>query len=105
MQWTPVAFVQFVPSVHEVQVWLSKDESFLCTTNNGTFLRHVRGPGQENLYRAHALPVHAWTADGKSRYEFCAVGQRALNLRYDSQRRRAAPTPLPPKMQCCVCVT
>ena len=84
MQWTPAAFAQFIPSSREVQAWLTEDESFLCTTNGGAFLRHVRGPGLDSLYRAHALPVHAWTADGTKRYAFSTIGQRALDMRCDS---------------------
>ena len=88
MQWTPAAFAQFIPSQREVQAWLAKDESFVATSDGGAFLRHVRGPGLESLYRAHALPVHAWTADGSSRYEFGAVAERALTLRYRPCPRR-----------------
>lgn len=81
MQWTPSAFLQFIPASCEVHGWLTEDESFLCTNNGGAFLRHVRGPGSDSLYRANALPVHAWTADGTRRYTFGSIGQRLLDLR------------------------
>jgi hypothetical protein len=89
MQWTPAAFMQFIPASQEVQVWVAEDESFVTTSNSGAFLRHLRGPGLDNLYRSSALPVHAWTADGTKRYAFGTVGQRALAFRcampgYDS---------------------
>ena len=84
MQWSRPAFMQFIPSSREVHMWLTRDESFVSTSNGGSFLRHVRGPGLDNLYRSNALPVHAWTADGAQRYEFGSLGQRALDYRYAS---------------------
>lgn len=81
MQWTPECFSQFLFSAGEVQIWIAKDESCVSTTDGGAFLRHVRGPGLESLYRACALPVHAWTSDGQDRYEFGRIAQRALLFR------------------------
>jgi hypothetical protein len=81
MLWTPDSFMQFVPATQAVHAWLARDESFLCTTHGGDFLRHLRGDCQESLYRAKALPMHAWTADESSRYPVRDIAQRVLDLR------------------------
>ena len=79
--WNPEVFMQFVPSAREVHAWVTKDESFLCTSDDGRFLRHQRAPDAESLYRTSALPVHAWSADGSGRYAFQPIAQAVLKFR------------------------
>lgn len=81
MKWTPDLFMQFVPSLREVHAWLTRDESFVATSDKGTFVKHQTAPKFESLYRSNALPVHAWSADGSGRYDFQPLGQAVLQLR------------------------
>ena len=82
LQWSPAAFMQYSPTSGEVHAWLAADESALTTADGGTFLRHDRGGGgEERLYRANALPVHAWPAAGGERYELESIARRVLAFR------------------------
>lgn len=82
VRWTPDLFMQFVPNLKEVHAWLTRDESFLATSDNGDFVTHQTAPKYESLYRSSALPVHAWSADGTGRYDFQPLGQAVLKLRH-----------------------
>lgn len=73
--------MQFVPSLREVHAWLTRDESFLATSDKGAFVKHQTAPKFESLYRSSALPVHAWSADGSGRYDFQPMGRAVLQLR------------------------
>ena len=74
-----------------LQVWLHADESCLELSANGRFFRHLRvgtaakhansTDAGDRVYAADAVPEHAWTADGATRYPLSAVATRALRLR------------------------
>jgi hypothetical protein len=72
--------MQFVPKLGEVHAWLTRDESFLATSDKGAFVKHQTAPKFENLYRSSALPVHAWSADGTGRYDFQPLGKAVIQL-------------------------
>lgn len=82
IKWTSGVFMQFVPNLREVHAWLTRDESFLATSDDGAFLKHQTAPKFESLYRSSALPVHAWAVDGTGRYDFQPLGQAVLQLRW-----------------------